>query len=319
MDVVGPCVYVIVSRCFDCAAVDTSRDIGEFHFPVVVENMAVQMGKREGGNMELLHSDFPFRFRGSDGAARFGDESKLVVDIVSQSQRCRIDTVKRYIHGNGVFIAFHIDVAIKLHAVADSGTAEFAGGQVDKKRIVGVDIQVHVHMGKKEVPVFIESFQLAVFQVDIHFHFLSVPFEVDDFLVESFCAFLCRFGFSGRFIDKVDIHILVKLERCGSIAEPYLGNGGGPQFAPEDIFRTHFYFPFGHKEDGDAVVVRPEQVFERNIACDVGGDFFNGNMSPEHMLPVHGIAENAGGRKSGDLGDEEKTQDGGKQQEGKPS
>ncbi len=56
-----------------------------------------------------------------------------------------------------------------------------------------------------------------------------------------------------------------------------------------------------------------------NVACDVGGDFFNGNMSPEHVLPVHGIAENAGGRKSGDLGDEEKTQDGGKQQEGKPS
>lgn len=94
MDVVGPCVYVIVSRCFDCAAVDTSRDIGEFHFPMVVENMAVQMRERKGRDMELLHSDFPFRFRGSDGAARFGDESKLVVDIVSQSQRCRIDTVK---------------------------------------------------------------------------------------------------------------------------------------------------------------------------------------------------------------------------------
>ena len=268
--------------------------------------------------MELLHGDFPFRFRGSDGAARFGNEGKFVMDIVSQTQGCRVDTVKRYIHGNGVFIAFHIDVAIKLHAVADGGTAEFAGGQVDKKRIVGVDIQVHVHMGKKEVPVFIESFQLAVFQVDIHFHFLSVPFEVGDFLVESFCAFLCRFGFSGRFIDKVDIHILVKLERCGSIAEPYLGNGGGPQFAPEDIFRAHFYFPVGDKEDGDAVVIRPEQVFKGNVACDVGGDFFNGNMSPEHVLPVHGIAENAGGRKSGDLGDEEKTQDGGKQQEGKP-
>ena len=41
-------------------------------------------------------------------------------------------------------------------------------------------------------------------------------------------------------------------------------------------------------------------------------------MSPEHMLLVHGIAENAGCRKSGDLGDEEKTQDGGKQQKGKP-
>jgi len=27
------------------------------------------------------------------------------------------------------------------------------------------------------------------------------------------------------------------------------------------------------------------------------------------MLPVHGIAENASGRKSGDLGDEEKTQE----------
>ena len=280
--------------------------------------MTVQMGKREGGNMELVHSDFSFCFRRSDGAARFGNEGKLVVDIVSQSQRCRIDTVKRYIHGNGMFIAFHIDVAVKLHAVADGSTAEFTGGQVDKKRIVGVDIQVHVHMGKKEVPVFIESFQLAVFQVDIHFHFLSVPLEVGDFLVESFRTFLCRFGFSGRFIDEVDIHILVKPERCGSIAEPYLGNGGGPQFASEDIFRAHFYFPVGDKEDGDAVVIRPEQVFKGNVACDVGGDFFNGNMSPEHVLPVHGIAENAGGRKSGDLGDEEKTQDGGKQQEGKP-
>lgn len=40
---------------------------------------------------------------------------------------------KRYIHGDGVFIAFHIDVAIKLHAVADGGTAEFTGGQVDKR------------------------------------------------------------------------------------------------------------------------------------------------------------------------------------------
>lgn len=180
---------------------------------------------------------------------------------------------KRYIHGDGVFIALHVNVAVNLHTVADGGTAEFTGGQVDKKRIVGVDIQVHVHMGKKEVPVFIESFQLAVFQVDIHFHFLSVPLEVGDFLVESFRTFLCRFGFSGRFIDEVDIHILVKLERCGSIVEPYLGNGGGPQFASEDIFRAHFYFPVGDKEDGDAVVIRPEQVFERNIACDVGGDF----------------------------------------------
>ena len=279
--------------------------------------MAVQMGERKGRDMELLHGDFPFRFRGSDGAACFGNEGKLVVDIVSQSQRCRIDTVKRYIHGNGVFIAFHIDVAIKLHAVADSGTAEFAGGQVDKKRIVGVDIQVHVHMGKKEVPVFIESFQLAVFQVDVHFYFLSVPFKVGDSLVESFCAFLCRFGFSGWFIDEVDIHILVKLECCGSIVEPYLGNGGGPQFAPKYIFRAHFYFPVGDKEDGDAVVIRPEQVFKGNVACAVGGAFFNGNMSPEHVLPVHGIAENAGCRKGGELGDEEKTQDGSKQQDGK--
>lgn len=49
MDVISPCVYVIVSRCFDCAAVDTSRDIGEFHFPVVVENMTVQMGKERAG------------------------------------------------------------------------------------------------------------------------------------------------------------------------------------------------------------------------------------------------------------------------------
>jgi len=280
--------------------------------------MAVQMGERKGRDMELLHGDFPFRFRGSDGAARLGGEGKLVVDIVSQSQRCRIDAIKRHIHGDGVFVALHVNIAVNLHTVADGGTAEFTRGQVDKKRIVGVDIQVHVHMGKKEVPVFIESFQLAVFQVDIHFHFLSVPLEVGDFLVESFRTFLCRFGFSGRFIDEVDIHILVKPERCGSIAEPYLGNGGGPQFAPEDIFRTHFYFPVGDKEDGDAVVIRPEQVFKGNVACDVGGDFFNGNMSPEHVLPVHGIAENAGGRKSGDLGDEEKTQDGGKQQEGKP-
>lgn len=217
-----------------------------------------------------------------------------------------------------MFIAFHIDVAVKLHAVADSGTAKFTGGQIDKKGIIGVDIQVHVHMGKKEVPVFIESFQLAVFQVDIHFHFLSVPLEVGDFLVESFRTFLCRFGFSGWFIDEVDIHILVKLERCGSIVEPYLGNGGGPQFAPEDIFRAHFYFPVRYKEDGDAVVICPEEVFKGNIACDIGGYFFNGNVPPEHVLPVHGIAENAGCRKGGELGDEEKTQDGGKQQEGKP-
>ena len=105
------------------------------------------MRERKGRDMELLHGDFSFRFRGSDGAARFGDESKLVVDIVSQSQGCRVDTVKRYIHGNGVFIALHVDVTVNLHTVADGGTAEFAGGQVDKKRIVGVDIQVHVHMG----------------------------------------------------------------------------------------------------------------------------------------------------------------------------
>ena len=280
--------------------------------------MAVQMGERKGRDKELLHGDFSFRFRGSDGAARLGGEGKLVVNIVSQSQRCRIDAIKRHIHGDGVFVALHVNIAVNLHAVADGGAAEFAGGQVDKKGIIGVDIQVHVHMGKKEVPVFIEGFQLAVFQVDIHFHFLSVPLEVGDFLVESFRTFLCRFGFSGRFIDEVDIHILVKLERCGSIVEPYLGNGGGPQFASEDIFRAHFYFPVGDKEDGDAVAIRPEQVFKGNVACDVGGDFFNGNMSPEHVLPVHGIAENAGGRKSGELGDEEKTQDGGKQQEGKP-
>lgn len=94
MDVISPCVYVIVSRCFDCAAVDTSRDIGEFHFPMVVENMAVQMGERKGRDMELLHGDFPFRFRRSDGAAGFGNEGKLVMNIVSQTQRCRIDTVK---------------------------------------------------------------------------------------------------------------------------------------------------------------------------------------------------------------------------------
>lgn len=172
-------------------------------------------------------------------------------------------------------------------------------------------------MGKKEVPVFIESFQLAVFQVDIHFHFLSVPLEVGDFLVESFRTFLCRFGFSGRFIDEVDIHILVKPERCGSIVEPYLGNGGGPQFASEDIFRAHFYFPSGTKRMGmpwSSVQSR----FQRKRSLRCRRRFFNGNMSPEHVLPVHGIAEMRAPQ-SGDLGDEEKTQDGGKQQEGKPS